>query len=144
MKGRIAALAAGLALLAGCTFGENRYLRPNESIVDDGVAPECSGDFDTAPVLVAAKAPVYPIRMLNPTLIEDRKTRRLPMAWQVDSSFEVGPDGVPVKVRSTTTDPASFGQHTSIAIRAWRFTPATRDGTPVAAACTFTMTFELG
>ena len=144
MRGKNAALAACMAALAGCTFGSNDYLRPDESIVDDGVAPECSGDYDTAPVLVAARAPVFPVSMLNPTLVEDRKTRHLPMSWQVDSRFEVGPDGVPAEVRSSATDPASFGHHTTIAIRAWRFAPATRAGVPVAASCTFAMSFDLG
>ena len=144
MECKSAALAACMAVLAGCTFGDNNYLRPNESIVDDGVTPECTGDFDRAPVLVAAKAPVFPVSMLNPTLIEDRKTRRLPMSWQVDARFDVGTDGVPLDVRASATDPASFGHHTAIAIRAWRFAPATRDGVPVTASCAFAMTFDLG
>ncbi|KAB8181314.1 energy transducer TonB [Marilutibacter maris] len=144
MEGKNAALAACMVALAGCTFGDNNYLRPNESIVDDGVTPECVGDYDRAPVLVAAKAPVFPVSMLNPTLIEDRKTRHLPMSWQVDARFDVGTDGVPLNVRASATDPASFGHHTAIAIRAWRFKPALRAGVAVTAACTFTMTFELG
>ncbi|MCF7223551.1 energy transducer TonB [Marilutibacter chinensis] len=144
MEGKSAALAACMAALAGCTFGNNDYLRPGESIVDDGVVPACTGDYDTAPALVAAKAPVFPVSMLNPTLIEDRKTRRLPMSWQVDSSFDVGADGVPANIRTSATDPTSFGHHTTIAIRAWRFAPATRGGLPVTAACTFSMSFDLG
>ena len=52
--------------------------------------------------------------------------------------------GVPRDVRSTVTDPPSFGRHANAAVTAWVFEPATRDGQAVAAQCAFEFTYSYG
>lgn len=73
----IAVVTLALGLTA-CTTAPNSY-RANSSLDPADYTVECAGDFDQPPRLLAGKVPVFPANMLNPTLIDDRKVRRLPM-----------------------------------------------------------------
>ena len=136
-------VAAGSIALCACA-AQPRTQRANTAIDPDRYAVACEGAFDQAPRLQSGKVPVYPVSMLNPELIEDRKIRRLPMQWPVESTFTVTPAGLATDVRSTPTVPASFGQHMTIAVRSWRFAPAQAAGTAVPARCRAGFTFLLG
>jgi hypothetical protein len=138
---RKACIVAALALLGGCHAPDGN-LRPDTHL-PAGYAIDCEGTFDTAPRLVSGKSPVFPASVYNPDFIEDRKIRHLPLHWQVDTRFEVLPDGRTARIRSGATQPAFFATHTNAAIQAWRFSPALRDGTAVAASCTHVLTFRL-
>jgi hypothetical protein len=132
-----------VACLAGCaTPADNTYHMRN-TLDGERLGIECQGDFDQEPKLYSGKAPVFPITMLNPTFIDDRKTRHLPMRWDIESSFVVDVSGKPAQVTSTETDPPSFGRHATVAISQWRFTPATRESSPVEARCAFAFHFAL-
>lgn len=135
-----------VAALAGCTNGAMRdktQMRPDESL-PAGHDVTCEGDFDTAPRLLSGKAPVFPASTLsNLEFIEDRKIRRLPLDWTVNSRFDVLDGGTTANVRSNRTEPAFFATHTNAAISAWRFQPATRGGVPVPAACTYVLNFSI-
>ena len=64
------------------------------------------------------------------------------LGWMA-ARFDVLEDGTTANVRSNRTDPAFFATHTNAAISRWRFRPATRDGEPVPAACTYVLTFSI-
>jgi hypothetical protein len=125
---------AGLAILvAACA--DPGHMRANRPLGTEDIDLQCEGDFDSAPVLVSGKSPVFPVGMLNPHVIEDRKIRHLPMEWSVTTTFVIEADGRTADVRTTPTSPQSFSEHMAIAVKSWRFTPATRDGGPVAVHC---------
>jgi hypothetical protein len=138
----ISLLLLSLAV-AGCMSQPTNF-RANTSIdpVRYGVA--CEGEYEQPPQLASGKVPIYPISMLNPALIEDRKVRHLPMEWPVTSTFTVGADGSTAAIQSTVTTPVSFGQHMTVAVRSWRFTPARAAGQAVPAKCTAGFRFILG
>lgn len=129
--------------LAACVSQPRTY-RANAPIDPVRYGVECDGDFDEAPRLVSGKVPVYPVSMLNPELVEDRKIRHLPMEWPVIAEFTVLPDGSTADIRSTRTTPASFGQHMTIAVRSWRFSPAKTSGVATPARCSAGFNFILG
>ncbi|HEY1140925.1 MAG TPA: energy transducer TonB [Lysobacter sp.] len=135
MKLRIEWMAiAGLAILvAACT--SPGHMRANRPLDTKDLDVQCQGDFDSAPVLVSGRSPVFPIGMLNPDVVENRKIRHLPMEWSVTTTFVVEADGRTADVRATPTSPQSFSDHTAIAVKSWRFTPATKGGGPVAVHC---------
>lgn len=132
-----------VACLAGCATQPDNTYHMRHTLDPERLGIECEGDFDQAPRLRSGKAPVFPVTMLNPTLVEDRKTRHLPMRWDIESTFVVDASGTPRQVTSTQTDPPSFGRHATIAISQWRFTPATREAAPVDARCAFAFHFAL-
>lgn len=131
-----------MAVASGCVSQPVSF-RANTTIDPSRYPVECEGDFDEAPQLASGKVPVYPVSMLDPTVVEDRKTRHLPMEWLVESTFTVSPDGSTQEVASTATTPASFGQHMTIAVRTWRFVPAKASGAAVPAQCTAAFKFTL-
>lgn len=122
-----------LATLAGCP--STGAYRPNQQLDSNRFNLSCEGDFDQPPVLSSGKTPVFPIGMLNPDVIEDRKIRHLPMKWPVTSAFIVGVDGRTSGIQATATSPPSFSNHMVVAVRTWRFMPAARNGTPVESRC---------
>lgn len=135
-----ALLAAGLA---GCATPENVY-RPNRTLAADrGFDIACDGDYDKAPKLASGKSPVFPIRMLSPDVVEDRKVRRLPMEWPVTTQFDVDAEGRTANVRSTATSPQSFSDHMTVAVRGWRFDAAQAAGNAVTSQCKVTFTYRL-
>lgn len=142
MRIRQALAAAVLAVpLVGCP-GTGAY-RPDRALDGDRFDVSCEGDFDSAPRLAAGRTPVFPIRMLNPETIADRKIRHLPMEWAVTTTFNVGVDGKTSAIASTPTSPQSFSDHMAVAVRSWRFVPASRDEVPVASRCTSLFTYRL-
>lgn len=105
--------------------------------IDTGHLPETA-----TPILVEAKPdrryadlfqPAYPAAML-----------RLQMEGKVTVRVSIGPDG---RVQDVTLisapDPAFFEATRRQALSRWRFTPATRDGVPVASEKVMTVTFRI-
>lgn len=135
MKARSGWVAVAVLAILVAACASPGHLRPNRSLGVEDLDLECEGNFDAAPVLVSGKTPVFPIGMLNPDVIENRKIRHLPMEWSVTTTFLIGADGRTGDVRTTPTSPPSFSEHTTIAVKSWRFTPATKDGGPVAVHC---------
>ncbi|GAB3372470.1 hypothetical protein GCM10027431_22760 [Lysobacter rhizosphaerae] len=129
--------------MAGCVSQPTTF-RANTSINPARYRVVCEGEYEEPPQLASGKAPVYPISMLNPALIEDRKVRHLPMEWPVTSTFTVGADGSTDAIQSTVTTPVSFGEHMTLAVRSWRFTPARAGDEAVPAKCKAGFTFTLG
>lgn len=135
-----ALLVAGLA---GCASPGSDY-RPNRSLNDGRQFDvSCEGSFDEAPRLESGKTPVFPVSMLNPYVIEDRKVRRLPMEWPVHTTFDVDAHGRTANVQSSPTAPPSFSAHMTVAVRAWRFTPAMSGGAAVPSHCEVDFTYQL-
>jgi len=129
--------------LAGCASRPDTF-RANTTIDPARYAVTCEGEYEAPPRLASGKAPVYPVGMLNPALIEDRKVRHLPMRWPVNATFTVDAGGHTTDIESTPTTPAAFGQHMTLAVRSWRFTPAQAGDEAVPAKCTAGFTFVLG
>ena len=134
-------LAAGLT--ACTTTTSNDRVRPDTPL-PEGFEIACEGDFDTAPKLMAGKAPVFPASTLaNPDFVEDRKIRRLPLSWRVTTRFDVLAEGTTAHVRSDATEPKFFATHTNAAIAAWRFAPARRADVAVDAQCVNVFNFNI-
>ena len=89
-----------------------------------------AADFDTPPIVKSGKRPVYPI---------DKVLERKPgMATAI---FKVTGNGRVVDEAATSNEDKSFATHLLIAIRAWEFEPARREGVPVTTTCKITMNF---
>ena len=127
------AFAVSTLVLAGCP--QNEALRPNRTLDSNRYEVSCEGDFDQPPALSNGKAPYFPISMLSPGVVEDRKMRHLPLQWKVTTKFTVGADGKTSAIQATPTQPQSFSDHVVIAVRSWRFVPASKGGVPVASQC---------
>lgn len=140
---RCALIVLATLATAGCVKPEGHTYRPNRDLDNSRFTLQCDGDFDQAPELLTGKSPVFPARMLNPDVIEDRKIRHLPMEWPAETTFEVTTDGRTLDVRSSPTEPPSFASHMTIAVREWRFSPATQQGTAVASRCSTVFRFGL-
>lgn len=131
-----------LAVATGCAADPARVRA--DTALPPGHGVSCEGDFDVPPRFVSGKSPLFPASTLqNPDFIEDRKIRHLPLHWQVTTRFDVRADGSTSNVRSTRTDPPFFATHTNAAIARWRFEPATRDGAPASAACSYLLEFSI-
>lgn len=124
-----ATLAASLLALA-TTAQAGRAGTP----IDPGsMVGSPSPDFDTPPRLLKGKHPVYPIRRA--------------LAGQGGSAeicFVVGIDGKARDFEVLRADHDAFADHAIIAVRAWTFAPATKDGQPVAARVTHAFRFDAG
>lgn len=130
---RLLLIACVLAGMAACA--QPGHYRPNHPLDAERFGLRCDGDFDQAPGLLAGKSPVFPVGMLNPEVIEDRKIRHLPLEWWVDTTFSVDADGRASDVHATPTSPQTFSDHMVVAVKSWRFTPASKDGVAVASRC---------
>lgn len=126
-------LAVATMALAGCP--KSGAYRPNHSLDRDRYEVSCEGDFDQPPVLSSGKAPYFPVSMLSPGMVDDRRMRHLPLKWTVTTTFMVGVDGKTSAIQATPTQPQSFSDHVAIAVRSWRFVPASKDGVAVASQC---------
>jgi uncharacterized lipoprotein YmbA len=142
MRAKLTIVAA--LLLSGCASDANTY-RPNRPLNDHRqFAVACDSAHDQAPKMVYGKSPVFPVGMLNPYVIDERKTRHLPMEWEVTTTFDVAADGRTRNVHSTATDPQSFSDHMTVAVRAWRFTPAMAGDVAVESRCEVNFRYALG
>jgi len=132
----------GLAVvLAGCP--DSGAYRPNQTLDARRFNITCEGEFEQEPALSAGRTPVFPVGMLNPTLIEDRKTRHLPMTWPVTTTFTVGADGRTSEIKASPTTPASFGNHMVVAVQSWRCVPASRGGVAMPSRCSSDFVYRL-
>jgi protein TonB len=114
----IAALLAAALLGLTATAQAGRAGSP----IDAGsMVASPSEDFDTPPRLLKGKHPVYPIR------------RALAgQSGSAEISFVIGTDGKARDFEVLRADHDAFADHAIIAVRAWTFAPATKDGQPVA------------
>jgi hypothetical protein len=130
-----------MAVAVGCG-AHSGDMRPDAAL-PAAYDVDCSGDFDRAPSLRSGKTPVFPVSMLNPNYIDERRIMRLPLSWEVATRFTVTVDGKATEVRSDATDPPFLATHTNAAIAAWRFEPARKHGVVVPARCEHRMVFKL-
>lgn len=79
-----------------------------------------TGTCDTAPVLLDARAPVYPAGALTAE-IEGRAA----------VLFEIDAEGIPQNITVQSASAAEFGEAAVEAVKNWRFRPATVGGKPV-------------
>lgn len=135
------AIFVSSALLAACAHPD--HYRPNQPLDAERFSVSCEGDFEQEPTLATGKSPVFPVRMLNPDVIEDRKIRHLPMEWWVTTNFAVSAEGRTSEIHSTPTSPQSFSDHMTIAVQSWRFVPAKKDGVAVPSRCSSRFGFSL-
>jgi TonB family protein len=113
-----AAARAPIVILPGSPFPNSAFNWPK------------SPNYDVPPTLIRGNAPIYPITQ----------------AWRGNSgealvSFIVGADGLTHDVRVLRTTYPYFGSHTVLAVRAWKFEPARKNGRPVPVAIQLLMPF---
>ena len=132
-----------LVLLSGCVAQPRATALRTPLLDENQLRAACAGDFDSPPAMLTGEFPIYPASMLYRAVIDDRKTRHLPLVWDVESKFSIDENGAVRDVRSSSTEPQSFSNHTTLAIREWRFRPASRQAQPLATHCTVTIAFDL-
>jgi TonB family protein len=120
-----------LALGAGCTAPPER-IRPNSFLAPHYLEGETNPDWDTPPKLVRGKSPVYPVSQFlgrdgGSALVE----------------FTIDADGRTTDLVLLSATNKTFGDHTMIAIRQWRFEPAKKDGKPIAVRVQEGFTFDV-
>jgi hypothetical protein len=93
------------------------------------------------PMLRKLHEPVFP-GTVRRQAYKYRKPGHPSPTWPVTTSFEIDADGRTRNISSTTTDPASFGQHANNAVSRWRFDPASAGAAVAATGCTYEFTFE--
>ena len=116
--------SATLALaLAACTPGSTGSTRAG-SAMDTGYInaafDDMEGYFDSPPRLVFGKSPVYPIRAA---------ISGIPAS--VTLRYTIGADGKTRDIEVIGGSGKPFSTHAVIAVREWRFEPATLGGDPV-------------
>lgn len=116
--------SATLALaLAACTPGGTSMQRAG-SVMDprhfNAVLEGVEGYFDTPPRLVFGKMPVYPIRAAMSGI-----------PASVSLRYTIGADGKTRDIEVIGGSGKPFSTHAVIAVREWRFEPATLGGDPV-------------
>jgi TonB family protein len=118
-------------LLAGCTTADPLRSRSNAPMDPTAIVGAPAAEYDTPPRLASGRAPVYPIgRALDGE------------SGSAEISYVVGVDGVPVDFEVLRADHPAFGDHAVIAVRAWRFEPARKDGQPIAVRMRQVFSFE--
>lgn len=120
----LAVASAALTLaLAACTPGGTSMQRAG-SVMDprhvNAVLEGVEGYFDTPPRLVFGKVPVYPIRAA---------ISGIPAS--VSLRYTIGADGRTRDIEVIGGSGKPFSTHAVIAVREWRFEPATLGGEPV-------------
>ena len=86
---------------------------------------------ENAPKVVSRVPPLFPFDLVQ----------RLPPSTAVELEVVVGDDGIVRDAWSVGGDPRL--QHDAIvAVRQWRFTPATQDGRPIASRCRMTVSLK--
>lgn len=127
----VAALVPLAALLAGCTAPDPLRSRSNAPLEVQAYVGAPAAEYDSAPRLASGRAPVYPVgRALDGE------------SGSAEISFVVGLDGVPADFEVLRADHPAFADHAVIAVRAWRFEPARKDGQPIAVRMRQVFRFE--
>jgi len=106
----------------GCSGAgqKNNLFRANTKIDAERYDLPDRRKWDTKPVLLKGKSPVYPIgRLLSGK--EGCST----------ISFSIGIDGKTRDFKIVNTDDEWFANHSIIAVRDWIYDPAKKDGAPV-------------
>lgn len=131
----LGAAAVGLVLVA-CTPGGTGIQRAG-SMMDprhfDAALAGVEGYFDTPPQLIFGKMPVYPVRAAISGV-----------PAEVTFRFTIGADGTTRDIEVIGGSGPPFSTHTVIAVREWRFKPATLGGDPVPFTVEQTITFGDG
>lgn len=87
--------------------------------------------YDVPARFLSGEAPVYPItRLLNGE------------SGTAEVEYTIDENGVPQDVRVLNATYKYFGAHAVIAVRKWRFSPAMKDGKPVAVRVTQIFSFK--
>jgi TonB family protein len=124
-------LVAG-ALLAACAANRPPEQRANRPMPPGSIVGAPSPQWDTPARLKSGDAPIYPIgQLLN------GKVGHAKMA------FTVAEDGSTRDIRVGEATSAVFGRHAAIAVKGWRFEPATLHGLPVASSLDIDLSFDI-
>ena len=119
----ITAITFAILLALPCAaFGADVYQRANTAIDPSRMSGPASEEWDTPPKLIEGKAPVYPISLVL--------SRREGSSVIV---YTVGIDGKARDFEVESTTDQKYANHAIIALKAWRFEPATKGGVPVEA-----------
>jgi TonB family protein len=112
------------ALLAACQTpsAQNQATLPHEPVALIGQSAGPSSQYDVPPKLLSGRTPMYPI-----TQLRQHRSGDALIAFTIDEQ------GIPRDFRVLKSDYPYFATHAVVAMREWRFQPATKNGRPVAA-----------
>jgi len=122
-RGKFWRILSVIALVTCQTVaGQGKGTRPHEPVALVGKSAPASSQYDVPPKLLSGRTPIYPIT-------------RLERHQQGDAliEFTVDPKGIPRDFKVIKTDYPYYASHAIIAVRDWRYQPATKNGKPVAA-----------
>jgi TonB family protein len=111
-----------MAILSGCTSTAPPDAARSGSQFDPGsIARPASSEYDTPPKLIVGAAPIYPIN----AMLSSR-------GGSVTIEFVISKDGTTREHKVVESDDdRAFANHVVIAVRAWKFSPAYKDGKPI-------------
>ncbi len=110
------------ACLAGCATPPLGESRANTAVDPAYMVGPAHPDWDTPPKLIHGKAPVYPVSRL----VAGQDGRTI-------IAYTIGSDGKPGDFEVVETDDKVFADHAIIAVRTWRYQPATKGGAAISA-----------
>lgn len=127
----LSVLSAG-ALLAACAANRPPEPRANRPMPPGSIVGAPAAQWDTPARLKSGDAPIYPIgQLLN------GKVGRAKVA------FIVAEDGSTRDIRVGEATNAVFGRHAAVAVKDWRFEPATLHGRPAASNLDIDLSFDI-
>src|SRR5208282_6782219 len=103
-----------------------------------GHGPICRGNDSDAPGCISAPHTTYAPEPTYPN--KERKARR---SGTVIVGLVVGSDGLPHDITVSRPLSADFDAAAIAAVKKWKFSPATKDGNPVATAIKVEVSFHL-
>lgn len=119
-------------LVAACAGTSEPVQRADRAMAPGSVVGPQSQQWETPARLLSGKSPAYPI--------EQFVTGKTGYA---EVGFTVAQDGTTRDIEIVDADQAAFGRHLAIAVKDWRFDPATKDGQPVASRLGYSLCFEI-
>ena len=122
-----------MTLLCGCAsqqaFEGNPMPREQVTSFLQIVSPK--GSYDSPPVFKKGFAPFFP----------EAEARKSHVGFAL-AEFTINPDGRVNHVRILKATTYNFGEEAGYTVRDWKFTPATKNGQPVAVRARLPFTFQ--
>lgn len=121
----VAALASGCSITPRPTSNLNSPVDPSSFVFPD------DSQWDSPPVLVSGNNAVYPISLVLAGI-----------QGNAVLEFTIDTDGEAKDISIESATDRGFADHAILALKDWKFKPATKNGVPVEARVTRTFTFR--
>ena len=124
-------LFAALIVSTAAAASPGHTDRPDTRLNPSDIVFDSNPQWDTPPELLSGRLPIYPISQVL--------ARKEGVAT---IQYTIGADGIPKNVMVQSASDRRFGNHAVIAVRAWKFRPATKGASPTEATVRETFTYD--